>query len=1062
MPSVSHFSIKIYVFTKYILFFILGTIFSLVLTYSYLKYINPQYEIKSQFFSSLFFQFFHNQNFIMEVENLGLSYNDKSDNWTLRLYAPKLQDVLLTDKLQIPNIDINFTPGRLLLKGLSSTQVSLNKTTIKLQSDLDTVSLSDLQNFDPKTLLELFNDIPFSRVTFLNPKIIFLNMSHNDKVLTKKPPAQISNIIFEKKLDYLSLRSEGNLKKDGLVDTSFSLNASLYSDAKKVVYDLKLDRFDYLFESLPFNNLFSAKPDTNLSIIGEITSDISFTFLSGKLRIMPLSEPLAVFKNKPTNDFVNLKFNYKKNKKIRLSQLSLNDNIFIEKAEVTFGQNIKSLDVSLDKLKIRRIDGLREQIRFDTANAQIDILSDKNIRFNVLEFLNKSIKISAEKFVYNLSRKARVKKAVEFNFSKTDPTNLGKLYQSFLDFNNKNETFNVFGEIGSLSGIIKVQNIYSPFDIFKIKMNLKNITCQNLLGKFEQIKIYDGSFSYDSKDKEFFLFHKKGKATNNNSIFRIKSGEAKITNFGDKNQKIFFSVLYSTTTSDIISEFQASKVNYISDIDLDNTLDPTGGVDGIFNFVSDGLYNHENFVYSFNGELEFKELTVITSLLLEHPKISTLDYDLTQSSMNINFTGEIEEQPFRGQFSKAFIDSTAGVLNVSTLIRYRDIEKYFENFPIIYSSGYISIDLSVVFPPSKPPSYDIMFDLEDTKLDVPLIGLKKKKGEKGVFSIGGVLSKKSNFNFRHEKYNISGTLEASINAKKLQLKFNQIKLDDFFYATGDYSVNSSTRTLSIKNAFFDYRNAPSGLFKKVKNRLNIVGEFATIKLSDNISLTNSEANFDLKNSLNGNLKGFLNSGPELTANFLINDSLKRVEIESVNAGEVLLFSKFYKSGYGGSFYMSAEQKQGEKLSGSIVIKDLRVKGAPTLATILAATSIEGLIDLLENKGIVFATVSSDFRVGQNEVEIYNGVASNSALSVTLEGVRSFTENSVSYNGVVSPLYLINSVVKEIPIIGSFLGGNPGEGAFGFNYEIEGLVSSPTVMVNPLSIFTPGQLRELVE
>ena len=43
-----------------------------------------------------------------------------------------------------------------------------------------------------------------------------------------------------------------------------------------------------------------------------------------------------------------------------------------------------------------------------------------------------------------------------------------------------------------------------------------------------------------------------------------------------------------------------------------------------------------------------------------------------------------------------------------------------------------------------------------------------------------------------------------------------------------------------------------------------------------------------------------------------------------------------------------------------------------------------------------------------------------------------TENKIPLmNGLVSPVYIINGVVKAIPLIGKGLGGEKGEGIWGF-------------------------------
>jgi hypothetical protein len=54
------------------------------------------------------------------------------------------------------------------------------------------------------------------------------------------------------------------------------------------------------------------------------------------------------------------------------------------------------------------------------------------------------------------------------------------------------------------------------------------------------------------------------------------------------------------------------------------------------------------------------------------------------------------------------------------------------------------------------------------------------------------------------------------------------------------------------------------------------------------------------------------------------------------------------------------------------------------------------------------------------------------------------------------------LIGEIPVIGKLFTSRDGEGVVGVNYRIFGAASDPSIVVNPLSIFTPGFLRQIFE
>ena len=71
-------------------------------------------------------------------------------------------------------------------------------------------------------------------------------------------------------------------------------------------------------------------------------------------------------------------------------------------------------------------------------------------------------------------------------------------------------------------------------------------------------------------------------------------------------------------------------------------------------------------------------------------------------------------------------------------------------------------------------------------------------------------------------------------------------------------------------------------------------------------------------------------------------------------------------------------------------------------------------------------------------------------------------NDVRLRGTFVPLYGLNNVFGQIPIVGLFLGGGSNEGLVGITYEVAGPPGAPTLRVNPISAVAPGLLRKLFE
>jgi hypothetical protein len=65
-------------------------------------------------------------------------------------------------------------------------------------------------------------------------------------------------------------------------------------------------------------------------------------------------------------------------------------------------------------------------------------------------------------------------------------------------------------------------------------------------------------------------------------------------------------------------------------------------------------------------------------------------------------------------------------------------------------------------------------------------------------------------------------------------------------------------------------------------------------------------------------------------------------------------------------------------------------------------------------------------------------------------------------GTYVPLFGLNNVFQQLPIIGEFLGGREGEGLVGVTFAVNGALDSPNFVINPLSVLAPGFLREFFE
>ena len=148
------------------------------------------------------------------------------------------------------------------------------------------------------------------------------------------------------------------------------------------------------------------------------------------------------------------------------------------------------------------------------------------------------------------------------------------------------------------------------------------------------------------------------------------------------------------------------------------------------------------------------------------------------------------------------------------------------------------------------------------------------------------------------------------------------------------------------------------------------------------------------------------------------------------------------------------------LSGHLDLEDFRLVGTPVVARMLSLLSLTGFLESFSGQGIAFDALTGDFTVGNTEITINNGKLAGSALGLTIFGTADRDAGTLNLHGTAVPFYSVNQFLNKIPVLGTMLTGGKGQGMFAANYSVKGSFDKPEVGINPLSVLTPGILRDL--
>ncbi len=186
-------------------------------------------------------------------------------------------------------------------------------------------------------------------------------------------------------------------------------------------------------------------------------------------------------------------------------------------------------------------------------------------------------------------------------------------------------------------------------------------------------------------------------------------------------------------------------------------------------------------------------------------------------------------------------------------------------------------------------------------------------------------------------------------------------------------------------------------------------------------------------------------------------------LQTNDAGSFFRFTDMYSKMVGGQLALAMEPPTpdpGAK-EGLINVRDFQVKGEAALDRIAAGAPTQG--GGAQTGGVVqFSAVRAEFTRQSGQLTIRDGVVKGPMIGATIEGSIDYPGNAVRMSGTFVPMYGLNNMFGQIPIVGLFLGAGKDEGLIGVTYEIVGTPGAPVLRVNPISAMAPGVLRKIFE
>lgn len=377
------------------------------------------------------------------------------------------------------------------------------------------------------------------------------------------------------------------------------------------------------------------------------------------------------------------------------------------------------------------------------------------------------------------------------------------------------------------------------------------------------------------------------------------------------------------------------------------------------------------------------------------------------------------------------------------------------------------------------------FKVDFTKAEVSLPWVGWSKG-KGITAKASFDLKTSNGLFNLNNFKLSGAGfvgEGNLVMSKqglISADIKKLKLNETDNVALKIRLNKGAYDINAVGTSYDARG--------VMNTLLYQGSFNTVQGKRSVNLT---ANFNevigfgrrsmrdvslVYQSRNGNLTklnvtGAGSNGARYNATAQRNGNETEFTIESTNAGNALAFTNIYTRMEGGKLTARLKRQDNGPFIGPVNLQDFTVINEPRLEKMVSNVrrQLPGdrgqnskVIPLAGDQRVSFQLAQSRIEKGEGYLKVKDAIIRSPIIGLSLDGLVYDKQDYMKLSGTFMPANSVNLAVSAIPILGRLFANGKDRALIGITYQLSGPRSNPELLVNPLSIVTPGFFNKVFE
>lgn len=576
---------------------------------------------------------------------------------------------------------------------------------------------------------------------------------------------------------------------------------------------------------------------------------------------------------------------------------------------------------------------------------------------------------------------------------------------------------------------------------------------------------------------------------------KLSNGEVKITGLSNDEEAIDINLNLDAKLPEVLQIIDHDPLGYAKKAGIDPTK-AQGDVKGTLHFDFPLLADLKFDDVKINIEGDIQNVSLKTEIGKSKFPIDlekgTLKVKVTDQGMTIKGPGVVNKIKANLEWDENFSDNPKSKfetrLSAHINATAEDLKRHDYDYTA-FVSGATPFTLTYTKTSKKNSTLGFDFNLTPSKISIPHIGWEKKEGQNAALSFmidleSGDLKHLNNINLKSDYIKAQGMADFDDKGDWQDLNLTHVQFDKTNATllvnrpqNGGFHLKARGKEINAE-PFMTYLDESEEQDRDENTPITIDAELNAIHMGEGKTFKQVKADVDLLLTHDDTIwnsvhltaaagKGTIDKGVMKDTQGGIwmeiskpQDGQQTLSVRANDAGVFFKNLNLFDDLMGGELTIKASRKVGQPFAGSFKIQDFDVKKIPLLARFAAVASPMGIVNLFSDGVVSFRRFDANFVYGDEIVEVKKGSGKSLSIGFTVEGKMNRIHRQLDLKGVVIPMYALNSILNNIPLIGSLLGGGEDEGIFAANYTVKGSPDNPDININTLSALVPGFIRNI--